>query len=177
MINKLNQLAQSYGQALSAEHERPVTGRLSDLLLLNSLKKITMLIKEVTNAQDQLSLLKRVIDLTWSAISAEAAEEAASKQKRAATQPRSTKPIKPKIKRPVPIVIKPKQAAADIKQGVSSPAKTMELPAGPTSTTQVATPQQVPRVDPAPEQPATMIATTSMPVARLGKVMAVPARN
>ena len=35
-----------------------------------------MLIKEVTNAQDQLSLLKRVIDLTWSAISAEAAEEA-----------------------------------------------------------------------------------------------------
>ena len=37
-----------------------------------------MLIREVTSAQDQLNLLKRIIDSTWTAISAEAAAEAAA---------------------------------------------------------------------------------------------------
>lgn len=47
----------------------------------------------------------------------------------------------------------------------------------PNQPAQVATPQQASRVYPAPKQSAAMPATTSMRVARLGKVVAVPASS
>lgn len=61
-----------------------------------------MLIREVTNAQDQLNLLKRIIDSTWTAIAAEAAAEAAAKQQQAvatASKPRPRKTAPPNLKR------------------------------------------------------------------------------
>ena len=70
-----------------------------------------MLILEVTNAQDQLSLLKRIVDSTWSAIAAEAAAEAAAKQQRAAAsaaKPRMRRAAKPSVKS----VAKPAAATA-----------------------------------------------------------------
>lgn len=60
-----------------------------------------MLISEVTNAQDQLNLLKKIIDNTWTAISAEAAAEAAARQQRAvasAVKPRARRAVVPPTK-------------------------------------------------------------------------------
>jgi hypothetical protein len=78
-----------------------------------------MLILEVTNAQDQLNLLKRIVDSTWSAIAAEAAAEAAAKQQHAAAAAakprvrRAAKPIvKPVAKSTATIAVKPTQASA-----------------------------------------------------------------
>lgn len=76
-----------------------------------------MLILEVTNAKDQLSLLKKIIDSTWSAIAAEAAAETAAKQQRAAAAAkprvrRAAKPIvKPVAKPTAATAVKPTQAA------------------------------------------------------------------
>ena len=53
-----------------------------------------MLIREVTSAKDQLNLLKRIIDSTWTAISAEAAAEAAAKQQRTAATASTPRPRK-----------------------------------------------------------------------------------
>jgi hypothetical protein len=78
-----------------------------------------MLILEVTNAQDQLNLLKKIVDSTWSAISAEAAAEAAAKQQRAAAiaaKPRVRRAAKPHAKsvsKPAAATaVKPTQASA-----------------------------------------------------------------
>ena len=78
-----------------------------------------MLICEVTNAQDQLNLLKKIVDSTWSAISAEAAAEAAAQQQRAAANAakprvrRTAKPhAKPVAKPSAATAVKPTQAIA-----------------------------------------------------------------
>ncbi len=62
-----------------------------------------MLIREVTSAEDQLNLLKRIIDSTWTAISAEAAAEAAAKQQQANAAANSPRPRKaaPPVPKPV----------------------------------------------------------------------------
>jgi len=124
-----------------------------------------MLILEVTNAQDQLSLLKKIVDSTWSAISAEAAAEAAVKQQRAATAAakprvrRAAKPIvKPVVKTTAATAVKPTQAttaektaAAIVQRGAAQAQQQVQQP-------------QPRRVYPS---------TTAKPIARLGKVAAV----
>lgn len=61
-----------------------------------------MKIKEITNAQDQLDLLRVIIDNTWSAIRQQAQVQANQK----ATQ--SSKPKAPKLPKKAPYVAPPK---------------------------------------------------------------------
>lgn len=126
-----------------------------------------MLILEVTNAQDQLSLLKKIIDTTWSAIAAEAAAETAAKQQRAAASSakprvrRAAKPIAKSIAKPAAATaFKPTQASAAEK---TAPAIVQR------DTTQAQ--QQVQQLQPRRVYPSTT--ATPKPVARLGKVATV----
>jgi len=125
-----------------------------------------MLIIEVTNAQDQLSLLKKIIDSTWSAISAEAAAAAAAKQQRAATaasKPRMRRAVK-SIAKPVPkaaaTAVKPIQASAAEKTAAAI------VQSGDTSVQQQSLQPQPRRVYPS-------TTATPKPIARLGKVATV----
>jgi hypothetical protein len=127
-----------------------------------------MLILEATNAQDQLNLLKKIVDSTWSAIAAEAAAEAAAKQQRAAAAAakprmrRTAKPIvKPVAKPSAPTAVKPTQATAAEKTAATIVQR---------DTTQ-AQPQSL-----QPQPRRTYPSTTAKPkaVARLGKVAAIP---
>ena len=119
-----------------------------------------MLILEVTNAQDQLSLLKKIVDSTWSAIAAEAAAEAVAKQQRAAaaaTKPRVRRATKPHAKS-VPkatTAVKPTQATSAEKTAAAI------VQRGDTSVQQQSLLPQPRRVYPS---------TTAKPIARLGKV-------
>jgi hypothetical protein len=126
-----------------------------------------MLIYEVTNAQDQLNLLKRIVDSTWSAISAEAAEEAAAKQQRAAAAAakprvrRASKPIVNPVAKPTaPTAVKPTQASAAEKTAAAIAQR---------DTTQLQ--HQVQQPQPRRVYPATT--AKPKPIARLGKVAAV----
>jgi hypothetical protein len=126
-----------------------------------------MLILEVTNAQDQLNLLKRIVDSTWSAISAEAAAEAAAKQQRAAAaaaKPRVRRTAKPHAKP----VAKPTAATA-LKPTQASAAEKTAAAIVQRDTTQLQ--QQVLQPQPRRAYPST--AAKPKPVARLGKVAAV----
>ena len=126
-----------------------------------------MLILEVTNAQDQLSLLKKIIDNTWSAIAAEAAAEAAAKQQRAAASAakprvrRTAKPIvKPVAKPTTATAVKPTQASAAEKTAAAI------VQRGATQSQ-----QQVLQPQPRRVYPSTT--AKPKPIARLGKVAAV----
>jgi hypothetical protein len=125
-----------------------------------------MLILEVTNAQDQLNLLKKIIDSTWSAISAEAAAEAAARQQRAAVaaaKPRVRRTAKPHAKP----VAKPTAATA-VKPTQASAAEKTAAAIVQRDTTQLQ--QQVLQPQPRRVYPATT--AKPKPIARLGKVAA-----
>jgi hypothetical protein len=66
---------------------------------------------EVTNAQDQLALLRLIIDNTWTAIKQQADAEAKHKVNKRIPKPKSTRiptPKAPVISKPIPnIVTKP----------------------------------------------------------------------
>lgn len=71
-----------------------------------------MRMNEVTNAEDQLALLRLIIDNTWTAIRQEAAAQARQKASSKAAKPRATRQVA--IKAPVPkpaktLAIKPSQ--------------------------------------------------------------------
>jgi hypothetical protein len=126
-----------------------------------------MLIHEVTHAEDQLKLLKRIIDSTWSAIAAEAAEEAAAKQQRTATAAakplvrRTAKPIVKSVAKPAaPTAVKPTQATTAEKTAAAIVQR---------DTTQAQ--QQVLQPQPRRVYPSTTAKPN--PIARLGKVAAV----
>jgi len=127
-----------------------------------------MLILEVTNAQDQLNLLKKIIDSTWSAISAEAAAEAAAKQQRAAAtaaKPRVRRTAKPHVKP----VAKPSAATA-VKPNQASAAEKTAAAIVQRDTTQAQ--QQVQQLQPRRVYPSST--AKPKPIARLGKVTVVP---
>jgi hypothetical protein len=126
-----------------------------------------MLILEVTNAQDQLSLLKKIIDNTWSAISAEAAAEAAAKQQRAAAAA-----AKPRVRRAAKPIAKsaPKAAAATgIKPTQANAAEKTAAAIVQLDTTQ-AEPQVLQSL---PRSVHPSSTAKPKPVARLGKVATV----
>ena len=126
-----------------------------------------MLILEVTNAQDQLSLLKRIVDSTWSAIAAEAAAEAAAKQQRAAAAAakprvrRAAKPIVKSVAKPAATTaVKPTQAATAEKTAAAI--------------VQRGTAQAQPQsLQPQPRRVYPSTTAKPKPSARLGKVAAV----
>lgn len=126
-----------------------------------------MLILEVTNAQDQLNLLKKIVDSTWSAIAAEAAAEAAAKQQRAAASTakprvrRTAKPIvKPVAKPTAPTAVKPNQAKSAEKTAAAIVQR---------GGTQLQ--PQSPQPQPSRVYPSTT--AKPKPIARLGKVATV----
>ena len=132
-----------------------------------------MLIREVTSAQDQLNLLKRIIDSTWTAISAEAAAEAAAKQQRAAataSTPRPRKTASPNLK---PAAAANTASMSNIKspknKQTSNAVKNTAQPVQP-----LAQPQQPRRVFPAPNPKEPVAFEPPKPIARLGKVVAQP---
>lgn len=132
-----------------------------------------MLIREVTNAQDQLNLLKRIIDSTWTAISAEAAAEAAAKQQQAVAtanspRPRKTAPPKPKSAVTPNTAFTADKKSPEKKQA-STATKNTEQPVQPP-----AQQQQSRRVFPAPNTQKPVGFEPPKPVARLGKVTAQP---
>ena len=137
-----------------------------------------MLILEVTNAQDQLSLLKKIIDNTWSAIAAEAAAEAAAKQQRAAASA-----AKPRVRRTSAPVVKvaaskpttpksPKDAAAT-KATVANAASSAEKIAN----THVQRGDAATQMQSQPQQPRRVYPSSTAkpkPIARLGRVAVTP---
>lgn len=137
-----------------------------------------MLIREVTSPQDQLNLLKRIIDSTWSAISAEAAAEAAAKQQRAAAiaakpRLRRTGVATTKIAATKPIAAKSPTAAAANKATVANTASSAEKAA-------VAVVQRggaATKTQTQPQQPRRMYPSSTAkpkPIARLGRVAVKP---
>lgn len=134
-----------------------------------------MLIREVTNAEDQLNLLKRIIDSTWSAISAEAAQEKAAKQQRAAVTAAKPKPRKrprvPPKRGDAAKAITPKSTTPPQAQQAATPTSpqqsTQPNQAAATNTTQAPQPR---RVYPSAKPTSTEVPIQTMPIARLGKV-------
>jgi hypothetical protein len=128
-----------------------------------------MLILEVTNAQDQLNLLKKIIDSTWSAISAEAAAEAAARQQRAAVaaaKPRVRRTAKPHVKP----VAKSTAATAAVKPTQATSAEKTAAAIVQRDTTQ-AQPQSL---KPQPRRVYPSTTAKPKPIARLGKVATIP---
>ena len=132
-----------------------------------------MLIREVTSAQDQLNLLKRIIDSTWTAIAAEAAAEAAAKQQRAAITANKPRPSKAAL--PVP------KSVAAANTATTPDKKAPEKKQTSTTTKNTAQPVQPPaqqqqprRVFPAPNTPKPVAFEPPKPVASLGKVAVQP---
>ena len=126
-----------------------------------------MLILEVTNAQDQLNLLKKIIDSTWSAIAAEAAAEAAAKQQRAAATA-----AKPRVRRTAKPIVKPvakPTAATAVKPTQASAAEKSAAAIVQRGDTQLQ--QQVLQPQPRRTYPSTT--AKPKPIARLGKVATV----
>ena len=132
-----------------------------------------MLIREVTSAEDQLNLLKRIIDSTWTAISAEAAAEAAAKQQRVATTASKPRPRKAMPPAPKPAVTPNTASASDKKaperKQTSKAVKNNAQPVQPR-----AQQQQPRRVFPAPNNNKPVAFEPPKPIARLGKVAAQP---
>lgn len=132
-----------------------------------------MLIREITSAQDQLNLLKRIIDSTWTAISAEVAAEAAAKQQRAAATASTPPPRKAAPPKPKPAVTPntaptPDKKSPEKKQ-TSTAVKNTAHPVQP-----IAQSQQPRRVFPAPSPQKPLAFEPPKPVARLGKVTTQP---
>jgi hypothetical protein len=126
-----------------------------------------MLIHEVTNAEDQLKLLKRIIDSTWSAIAAEAAAEAAARQQRAAATA-----AKPRVRRAAKPIVKPvakPSAATAVNPTQASAAEKTAAAIVQRGDTQLQ--QQVQQPQPRRVYPSTT--ANPKPIARLGKVAAV----
>lgn len=132
-----------------------------------------MLIREVTSAEDQLNLLKRIIDSTWTAISAEAAAEAAAKQQQAVTTANSTRPRKAAPPKPKSVAAANTASATDKKstekKQTSTAFKNTTQPVQP-----LAQPQQPRRVFPGPNPKKLVGYEPPKPIARLGKVAAQP---
>lgn len=128
-----------------------------------------MLIREVTSAQDQLNLLKRIIDSTWTAISAEAAAEEVAKQQRAASTPKGPKPARPKTPAPKPAIKKAPATPSNkpAKAASNQPAVSATNTSNSTATLPGVVPQR--RVYPAPTVKPVQ-KQTAMPLARLGRV-------
>lgn len=144
-----------------------------------------MLIQEVTNAQDQLSLLKRIFDNTWSAVAAEAQAEKAAQQQRAAaaaSKPRARRAAPPAPKRAADtstaptaqknVPQQPKATAAErtaaqlvLRSQNDAQAQQSQQPQQPTQTQQR-------RSYPARQQAKPKLYAPPKPVARLGKVVA-----
>ena len=126
-----------------------------------------MLILEVTNAQYQLNLLKRIVDSTWSAIAAEAAAEAAAKQQRAAASA-----AKPRVRRTAKPIAKsvPKAAATAVKPTQDAAAKKTAAAIVQRGDTSVQ--QQVPQSQLQPRRVYPSSTAKPKPIARLGKVAA-----
>jgi hypothetical protein len=127
-----------------------------------------MLILEVTNAQDQLNLLKKIIDSTWSAISAEAAAEATARQQRAAAAA-----AKPRVRRAAKPIVKPVEkptAATVIKPPQATTADKTAAAVVQRGDTQLQ--QQVLQPQPRRVYPSTT--AKPKPIALLGKVTVVP---
>ena len=126
-----------------------------------------MLILEVTNAQDQLSLLKKIVDSTWSAIAAEAAAETAAKQQRAAASA-----AKPRVRRAAKPIAKsvPKAAATAVKPTQDAAAKKTAAAIVQRGDTSVQ--QQVPQSQLQPRRVYPSSTAKPKPIARLGKVAA-----
>jgi hypothetical protein len=125
-----------------------------------------MLILEVTNAQDQLSLLKKIIDSTWSAIAAQAAAEAAAKQQRAAAsaaKPRVRRTSMPVVKAAASKPTTPKSAAIN-----KSTVANAVVQHGDAATKIQSQPQQ-------PRQVYPSSTAKPKPIARLGRVAVTPA--
>jgi hypothetical protein len=137
-----------------------------------------MLILEVTNAQDQLSLLKKIIDNTWSAIAAEAAAEAAAKQQRAAAsaaKPRVRRTSMPVVKAAAskPITPKSPKAAAVKKATVANAASSADKVAN-----AVVQRGDTNQMQSQPQQPRQVYPSSTAkpkPIARLGRVAVTPA--
>ena len=134
-----------------------------------------MLIREVTSAKDQLHLLKTIIDSTWSAIAAEAGAETVAKQKRAAAAAAKHKPRKaPKPKRVAAPTTPVKKAPTKPQVQMAPQAAPAALPNTQVTQAQVSQPR---RAYPTPTQANTSAPnvepTTTMPIARLGKVATV----
>ncbi len=138
-----------------------------------------MLIRVVTNAKDQLNLLKTIIDSTWSAIAAEAGAEAVAKQKRAAAAATDPKPRKaPKPKRVAAPTAPRKKPPTKPQASMAPQAAPAALPNTQATQNQSQLPQPR-RVYPTPTQAPTttlnVTPTTTMPIARLGKMATVDA--
>jgi hypothetical protein len=128
-----------------------------------------MLILEVTNAQDQLNLLKKIIDSTWSAIAAEAAAEAAAKQQRAAAA--AAKPRVRRAAKPIVKSVAKSTAATVVKPTQASTAEKTAAAIVQRGTTQAQ--QQVQQPQPRRVYPSS--AAKPKPIARLGRVAITPA--
>lgn len=136
-----------------------------------------MLIREVANAQDQLNLLKKIIDNTWSAIAAEAAAEAAARQQHAATaavkpRARRTSVSSTKTAATKPTAAKSPKAAAVTKATVANADSSADKAA-------VAVVQRgdaATQTQPQPQLPRRVYPSSTAkpkPIARLGKVAAL----
>ncbi len=137
-----------------------------------------MLILEVTNAQDQLNLLKKIIDSTWSAIAAEAAAAAAAKQQRAAAsaaKPRVRRTSVPVVKAAASKTTTPKspKSASINKTTVANAANSAEK-----VTNAVVQSGAANQMQSQPQQPRRVYPSSTAkpkPIARLGRVAVTPA--
>jgi hypothetical protein len=137
-----------------------------------------MLILEVTNAQDQLNLLKKIINSTWSAIAAEAAAAAAAKQQRAAAsaaKPRVRRASIPVVKAAAskPTTPKSPKSAAINKATVANAANSADKAAAAVVQHGAANQMQS-----QPQQPRRVYPSSTAkpkPIARLGRVAVTPA--
>lgn len=132
-----------------------------------------MLIREVTNAQDQLNLLKRIIDSTWTAISAEAAAEAAAKQQRTAATTSTPPPRKAALPAPKPAVTPNTASTSNKKAPEKNQTSTAVINIAQPDQPLTQTPQPR-RVYPAPNPRKPLAFEPAKPIARLGKVTAQP---
>ena len=131
-----------------------------------------MFIREVTSPQDQLNLLKRIIDSTWSAISAEAAAAAAAKQQRAAAA--ATKPLR---RRAVAPATKPAARASTAPTANNSGAlanKASDAEKTAAAIVQRGTAQTQLQQQPQSRRVYPSSTAKPKPIARLGRVAAVP---
>ena len=137
-----------------------------------------MLIKEVTNADDKLRLLKTIFDNTWSAMSAEVAAEKAAQQQRAAAAARRPRPRR--VAAPTPKRGADARTASTTQKNVppQAQASTAEKTAAELvlkGQTAAATQQpQQRRIYPTSTQAKSQPLTPPKPVARLGKVVRQP---
>jgi len=129
-----------------------------------------MFIREVTSPQDQLNLLKRIVDSTWTAISAEAAAAAAAKQQRAATAA-----TKPRTRRAVTPATKPAASASTASTANNSGAlanKASDAEKTAAAIVQRGATQTQPLLQPRRVYPSST--AKPKPIARLGRVAVIP---